>query len=162
VSSTVTIATVWRELMERCRTATLATLGPDGRPRLVPICFTLDDPGPAGATLLWSPLDTKPKRDADVRRLARVRDILERPDVTILFERWSEDWSELAWLRVRGLATLVASDDDPEAHAGVVAALRSRYPQYRVQPIERLPLIRITITAVTSWSATPGLPGEPA
>jgi coenzyme F420-0:L-glutamate ligase / coenzyme F420-1:gamma-L-glutamate ligase len=161
VSSTVSIPPAARELMVGCRIATLATLSPAGQPRLVPICFTLGETGPAGSTLIWSPLDAKPKRDADVRRLARVRDILERPHVTLLFERWSEDWSELAWVRVRGLATLVEPDDDADAHPRVVASLRMRYPQYLRQPIDRSPLIRIAVTAVTSWSATPGPTVEP-
>jgi PPOX class probable F420-dependent enzyme len=157
-----TIGPAWRQLMDACRTATLATTGPGGRSRLVPICFALGDPGPDGATLIWSALDAKPKQEADVRRLARVRDILAHPDVTLLFERWSEDWSRLAWIRLRGLATLVEPADDPSLHARIVASLRSRYPQYRQQPIDRLPLIRIAVTSTTSWSATSDTPGGPA
>jgi len=137
------------------RRAILATLSRSGQPRLVPICFVLADPsdGTPG-TLLYSPLDEKPKRDAEVRALARVRDILERPDVTLLFERWSEDWSQLAWLRVRGRAALIEPNDDPEAHQRMVEALRVRYPQYRTQRIDSRPMIRVVLTEAVGWSAS--------
>jgi PPOX class probable F420-dependent enzyme len=111
-----------------------------------------DDPRP----ILYSPLDEKPKRAVDVRDLARVRDIAERPEVTLLFERWSEDWPRLAWLRARGLATLVEPEQDTEAHRRAVDALRAKYPQYRAQRIEALPMIRVVILEATSWSAAAG------
>ena len=90
-----------RELLATARRATLATTAADGRPRLVPVCFViLDD-------VVWTPLDEKPKVVDDLRSLARVRDILDRPGVSLLVDRWSEDWSELAWLRIHGRATVV-------------------------------------------------------
>lgn len=143
-----------REFVAERRSATLATLARSGQPRLVPICFVLRSRDAEGSpALLYSPLDEKPKRGHDVRRLARVRDITERPEVTLLFERWSEDRSRLAWLRARGLATLVEPHEDVEAHRDVVHALRVKYPQYREHGLERLPMIRITIVEATWWSA---------
>ena len=77
---------VRRGFIEARRTAVLATLSPAGWPRLVPICFVLmDAPGVPARPVLYSPLDEKPKRVHDVRRLARIRDIAVRPDVTLLF-----------------------------------------------------------------------------
>jgi PPOX class probable F420-dependent enzyme len=148
----------WRGFIDTCRSATLATVDPDGQPRLVPICFAVTGPETDGSVLVWSPLDAKPKRDADPRRLARVRDILARPGVSLLFERWSEEWSRLAWIRLRGLATLMEPGDDVEAHTRVVWLLRERYPPYRAQPIDRSPLVRVVVTGVTSWSAAGGAP----
>jgi PPOX class probable F420-dependent enzyme len=139
------------------RTATLATVSLGGQPRLVPICFVLGDEGEAGAgVVLYSPLDEKPKRGDDVRNLARVRDIHDRPSVTLLFDRWSEDWSRLAWLRARGTATLMEPGDDPERHRLVVRSLRDKYPQYHQQLIEAAPLIQIVIEDVSSWGALAG------
>jgi len=135
------------------RTATMATISGDGRPRLVPLCFVVERPTASdGPVVLWSPLDAKPKRDADVRRLARVRDIEARPEVTLLFDRWSEDWTELAWVRASGHATIVEPRAGDPAHTRAVSALRAKYPQYRSQPIDRLPMIRITVTDVTRWT----------
>ena len=132
-----------RELLVATRRATLATIAPDGAPRLVPVCFVVI------GDVVWSPLDEKPKSVDDVRSLARVRDILERPTVALLVDRWSEDWSQLAWLRIAGRAALV--DSEPAA----VAALRAKYPQYADHDLESRPMIRIEIERVTSWEASP-------
>jgi coenzyme F420-0:L-glutamate ligase/coenzyme F420-1:gamma-L-glutamate ligase len=147
-----------RAFIESRRTATWATLSGTGQPRLVPICFVLADPHAeeAARPVLYSPLDEKPKRSRDVRCLARVRDIAERPRVTLLFERWDEDWSHLAWLRASGTASVVGSWEDAEAHRRVVQALRTKYPQYRSQAIDASPLIRVVIDEVVGWSATSG------
>src|SRR3972149_3415762 len=135
-----------RGFVAEIRTATLATLSRRGQPRLVPICFVLADPDADDPrTCLYSPLDAKPKQGVDVRGLARVRDIAERPEVTLLFERWSEDWSGPAWLRARGMATLMEPDHDTGAHRRAVHALRAKYPQYRAQRIEALPMIRVIV-----------------
>lgn len=130
-----------RALLASARTATLATVAQDGRPRLVPICFVMTD------GVLWSPIDEKPKSTSDPRGLARVRDIEARPDVTVLVDHWSEDWSELAWLRIDGRAALVGSVD------AVVLALRAKYPQYADHDLEHRPMIRISIDDATSWFA---------
>jgi PPOX class probable F420-dependent enzyme len=130
------------------RTATLATIAPDGSPRLVPVCFVVRD-----GTDLYVPLDEKPKRIDDPRHLARVRDILERPAVALLVDRWSEDWSELGWLRLGGTATLLEPVDAPVEHAMAVAALRAKYPQYVTHRLDERPLIRIGIVTARSWGS---------
>lgn len=132
-----------RDLLDEVRTATLATLDDAGRPRLVPICFVVDDRG-----AMWSPLDEKPKAVAEIRSLARVRDVLARPAVTLLVQRWSEDWPELAWLRLFAKATLADRPPDP-----VVAALRARYPQYAGHDLEHRPALRFDIERIVRWSA---------
>jgi PPOX class probable F420-dependent enzyme len=131
-----------RDLLAEARRATLATIAADGRSRLVPICyvFTEDE--------IWSPIDEKRKAVDDPRRLARVRDISRDPRVTLLIDRWSEEWADLAWLRIEGRAELVASVD------GVVQALRARYPQYAHHDLERRPMLRIAIERATSWFAS--------
>ncbi len=135
-----------RRLLAEARTATLATIDPNGRARLVPICFVV------AGDVVWSPLDEKPKAVEDPRALARVRDIAARPGVTLLVDRWSEDWTELAWVRLHGSASLVEPGAVPK---GLIAAIRSRYPQYREQDLEHRPTLRISIDRVVGWSATP-------
>jgi PPOX class probable F420-dependent enzyme len=127
----------------------LATIADDGSARLVPVCFALlewDD-----RLRLVTPVDEKPKRSADPHTLARVRDVLARPSVTLLVDRWDEDWSRLAWVRIHGRARLVEPSD--HEHAPALAALRARYPQYRAQRLERLPMISIEALRVVSWAA---------
>ncbi len=136
-------------LLGDARRAVLATVRPDGRPRLVPISYAAD----IGLGVLYSALDDKPKSVGDPRRLARVRDIAERPQVSVLIDRWSEDWNELAWLRIDGLAGLLepAERDHADEHAGAVERLRERYPQYASQPLEERPIVRIAVEGATGW-----------
>lgn len=131
-------------------------MAPSGQPRLVPICFVLGAaPSADDQVVLYSPLDEKPKRAGDVRELARVRDIRDRPAVTLLFDHWDEDWSQLAWLRIHGTATLMEPLEDAEAHRSVVRDLREKYPQYHEQHIETAPLIRIAVDRTVSWGRPP-------
>lgn len=149
-----------RTFLEAARTATLATIGPTGRPRLVPICFALA-PDAGGPTVIYSPLDDKPKQGDDPRSLARVRDLVERPRATLLVDRWSEDWSRLAWLRLDVVGALVEpGPPTPEEHAAAVTALRARYPQYAAHRLERRPILRFTVERVASWGdlSDPGAP----
>ena len=143
--ATAVLSADQRAFLAAARTATLATVAPDGSPRLVPICFVVD------GDVLYSPLDEKPKNVADVRDLARVRDIRARSGVALLVQRWSEDWSELAWLRLRGEASLVDPSDAPSRHAAAVAALRAKYAQYANHDLESRPLIAIRVTAARGW-----------
>jgi PPOX class probable F420-dependent enzyme len=131
-----------RGFVSRARTATLGTIAEDGHPRLVPICFVLD------GDVLFTPIDEKPKQAIDPRQLARIRDIEQRADVTVLIDRWDEDWDHLAWLRIEGRAALAS---DPAERATAVAALRTKYPQYTEHDLENRPLIRIAIERVRSW-----------
>ena len=82
-----------------------------------------------------SPLDEKPKRSADPHDLARVRDVLARPAVSLLVHRWDEDWSRLGWVRLDGLAD---SSTSAPGHAAAVArfarSIRSTQPRDRWPP----------------------------
>ena len=140
-----------RDVLTQSRRAILATISPDGRPRLVPICFVLDPDRP----ILHSPLDEKPKDIDDVRRLARVRDVIRDPRVTVLVDTWDENWSQLGWLRCDGTASLLEpSSDDAGEHRAAVAALRSKYPQYATHDLASRPMIHVLLERATSWSAS--------
>jgi PPOX class probable F420-dependent enzyme len=106
-----------------------------------PICLV------AVGDVLYTPIDEKPKTP-DPRSLARIRDIERRADVTVLVDRWDEDWGRLAWLRCDGRASLT---DDTAERAAAIDALRAKYPQYADHGLERRPLIRIEIERVRSW-----------
>lgn len=129
------------ELIASVRTATLATVAVDGRPRLVPIVFAV-----LGDGRLASAVDHKPKRH---RRLARLDDIRRDDRVTLLFDRYSDDWSGLWWVRVDARASVV--EQPPE---GAAEALTVRYPQYTAAPPAG-PWILMTPIRVTGWEASP-------
>ena len=144
-----------RRFLAAARTATLATIAPSGRPRLVPICFVVGPDAPDGRPRLYSPLDDKPKAVADPRRLARVRDLLLRPDATLLVDRWSEDWDHLGWLRLETTAALL----EPGAgslgaeHVDAVDALRTKYPQYEGHRLDARPILRFSVDRAVAWGA---------
>jgi PPOX class probable F420-dependent enzyme len=143
-----------RRLLLASRTATLATLDPKGRPRLVPCCFA---PDPTDDRI-WTPIDEKPKRSADPRQLGRVADLTAWPAVSLLVDRWSEDWSKLAWLRVHGAAALLEPDEPgalPERRLAI-ELLRERYPQYRDHDLETRPIIAVEVTSAVRWAAADG------
>ena len=111
----------------------------------MPVCYALLD------AEIWSPLDEKPKRAADMTALRRVQNLLADDRATLLVDRWNEDWSALAFveLAVRGC---VVGPEDPR-HASVVTALRARYPQYAGHRLETRPLLRFTIEGTRAWLA---------
>ena len=138
------------DFLAAARTAVLGTSAPDGRSRLVPICFAHS--GTAMPIRIYSPLDDKPKQVADPHDLARVRDITANPLVSLLVDRWSEDWSALGWLRLEGRADIVEPGAARSAeHRTAVGALRLKYPQYADHHLENRPLIRISVERVRSW-----------
>jgi len=145
-----------RRFVAETRRAILATTAPDNRPRLVPVCFVLGpDDDAMGRLILYTPLDEKPKQDVDPRGLARVRDLLVLPQATLVVDRWDEDWSRLAWLRLDGRATLLEPDGpDTEEHGAAVRLLRDRYVQYATHRLEERPMLRIEIDRVVDWSAS--------
>jgi coenzyme F420-0:L-glutamate ligase/coenzyme F420-1:gamma-L-glutamate ligase len=141
-----------RAFAAAARTATLATITPSGQPRLVPICFVVGDDDNLGRPRLYTPLDDKPKRNADPHELARVQDLLVLPEASLLVDRWSEEWSRLAWLRLHARGILLEPEPhEREEHAAAVAALRAKYPQYTSHALEGRPIIRLTVDRALSW-----------
>lgn len=137
-----------RAFLRTARRAVLATIAPDGRPRLVPICFVIDPASP----ILYTPIDEKPKETGDALQLARVRDLIADARVSVLVDRWDEEWVHLAWVRCLGSASLLEPGDVPERDAAI-ASLRSKYEQYATHRLEALPIIRIAIQRTISWGA---------
>jgi PPOX class probable F420-dependent enzyme len=143
-----TLSAAELELLTGARRAVLATIADDGSPRLVPMTFVYED------GIVYSAIDEKPKRSADPRDLARVHDIEVRPRVSVLVDCWSEDWSELAWLRLSGTARLIGPNGESAAeHERAVGLLRAKYAQYATHALETRPVIRIEIDRARSWFA---------
>lgn len=130
-----------RRFLREQRVARLATIRPDGQPHIVPICFAFD------GRVLFTPIDEKPKRAAPTR-LQRLKNIRANPRVAVLVDRYSEDWTKLAWVRVDGRARALHRGRE---HARAIELLRAKYPQYREMDLETRPIIQVTITRVTSW-----------
>lgn len=123
--------------------ARLATIGPDGRPHLVPVTFALD------GDLIYTAVDAKPKTTANLRRL---RNIDADPRVTVLADHYEDDWDRLWWARADGTAAILGRPAAAAGLAGPLALLAARYPRYRADPPAG-PLIRIQVERWTGWTA---------
>ena len=135
--------------LERARVAALATVDDESRPHAVPICFALLERGePADERAIVSAIDEKPKT---TRELRRVRNVRTNPRVTLLADRYREDWTRLAWVQVRGRARVLA----PEAsmHDAAVDALEAKYDQYADHDLDERPIIAIAVDRTVSWGA---------
>lgn len=125
------------------RVARLATVGPDGSPHLVPICFVLD------RDTLVSAVDAKPKRSRELRRLANVR---ARPVATVLVDHYDDgDWTRLWWVRLRGPARILDPGGEEEARA--IGLLVAKYRQYREVPPAG-PVLAVTLAERRGWEAS--------
>ena len=108
-----------------------------------------------GPVVIYSALDEKSKTVGDPHQLARVRDIVERPAVSVLVDRWDEDWSRLGWQRLDGRAKLLEpGGDDAGEHGAAVRLLRDRYAQYATHKLEERPVLRIEVDRIVDWSAS--------
>jgi PPOX class probable F420-dependent enzyme len=122
--------------------ARLATIGAGGEVDVVPITFAWT------GTMLVTAVDHKPKRS---RRLRRLDNIAREPRVTVLIDHYSDDWSALWWVRIRGTALVV---HEGPIVAAAMGQLVTKYPQhYGRQPPEG-PVITIEITEVRGWRAS--------
>lgn len=128
--------------LQRQRVGRLATADQTAQPHVIPVCYAWD------GGYVYIALDAKPKRVAP-QQLKRVRNLLANPQVALVVDRYSEDWTQLGYLLIRGIATLLPPTD-PD-HAAIVALLRQRYPQYQAMPIDEQPIIAIQPVAATAW-----------
>lgn len=131
-----------RERVQHARVARLATIDPQCRPHVVPICFALD-----GDTV-YTAVDEKPKRSRDLQRLRNIR---AHPRVALLVDEWDEDWSRLWWVRLRGDARIL--EGGPE-RGQALELLVAKYEQYRAQPPQGA-VIAIDVDEWREWSAEP-------
>jgi PPOX class probable F420-dependent enzyme len=131
------------------RVARLATVGPGGRPHLVPVVFAV-----SGDTVVSAVDDVKPK---STQRLRRVANAAAHPQVCLLADFYDDDWGRLWWVRADGRAR-VLDPAAPEAEAAR-SLLSARYRQYAERPPGG-PVVSVSVEKWTGWAARP--PGGPA
>jgi len=132
------------ELLRESRVARLGTADRAGQPLVVPVCYVFD------GRACFSAIDAKPKR-VPARELRRVRNIAENPRVSLVVDRYDEEWSRLCWVIVQGRAEILT--EGPE-RAGAVDLLRAKYAQYRALGLDRdtATVIRISLERTMFWS----------
>jgi len=124
-----------RARFAEARVARLATVRADGSPRIVPIVFAV-----AGGVLLTA-VDHKPKA---TNRLGRLADIATHPEVSLLVDAYSEDWTRLWWARADGVARIVGRIEE-EYDIGPLVA---KYDDY----LDRAPTGPAIVVEVRRWS----------
>lgn len=141
-----------RDRLAAARVGRLASTTPAGAPHLVPITFALL-PGAAedARDVLVTAVDGKPKRTTD---LARTRNIVADPRVSVLVNDYDDDWSRLWWTRADCDGRLVPPTPETAPwRARLLTALAAKYPQYRgAAPTG--PLIELRVRRLSGWSAT--------
>jgi PPOX class probable F420-dependent enzyme len=113
------------EMRQRVRAAPvarLATVTPDGRPHLVPVCFALLATG--DRDVIVSGTDEKPKRSLSLQRLRNLR---ANPAAALIVDHYEDDWTRVWWVRIDGRGRVL--DDGPERDSAI-DALREKYVQY--------------------------------
>ncbi len=126
--------------------ARLATITPDGTPHLVPVVFAVSGDSHGGHDVVYTAVDAKPKT---TRRLRRLANIDSNPQVSLLVDHYTDDWTQLWWVRADGLAAIHSGG---EAMATGFRLLRAKYPQYQSVPLNG-PVIAVTVRRWSSWHA---------
>jgi PPOX class probable F420-dependent enzyme len=138
------------EFVTAARVARMATADRNGAPHAIPICFWFD------GERFYFAIDEKPKR-ATGTRLKRMRNIASNPRVALIIDQYEEDWSQLAYVLVHGVARVV---EDSEEYMLALRHLRDKYRQYRAMALnpDRNPVVRIEPERVHVWGARFGAP----
>jgi coenzyme F420-0:L-glutamate ligase/coenzyme F420-1:gamma-L-glutamate ligase len=125
------------------RVGRLATADASGQPLVVPICYAFD-----GASL-FSAIDAKPKTSGP-EGLKRIRNIRENPKVSVVIDRYDEDWTRLRYVIIRGRAELLTEGSDFSRGVDLLVA---KYPQYRSMGLDREGglMIKVDPAQVTEW-----------
>jgi len=129
-------ADIAEERFAAARVGRLATVTALGRPHIVPVCFVLHD------GRVYTAVDEKPKATSALARLENVRATRR---ASLLVDHYEEDWSNLWWVRVEGVAEVVESEP-------AIDALAAKYEQYRAARPSG-PVIAITPERWRSWTA---------
>jgi PPOX class probable F420-dependent enzyme len=133
-----------RQQLRQARVGRLATVDAEGRPHMVPVCFTYD------GQAFYTAVDRKPKR-VPPEQLARVQHIQARPQVALLVDKYTDDWKQLWYILVRGRASLLAAPDEQERQQAQ-KMLTDKYPQYKEgMLVEDALVIRILPEQILSW-----------
>ena len=130
-----------RQFLNAQRVGHLATADEQAIPHVVPICFVVSD------STLYSSIDDKPKEKSR-RPLKRLRNIETNPTVSVVIDRYDEDWTLLGWILLWGRAEILTAGSE---HDRAQELLRHRYPQYRAMQISTYPVIAVRIERTASW-----------
>lgn len=132
------------EFIERARVARLATIDSEFKPHLVPVVFVFD------GNHFYLPVDEK-RKTAKPEKLKRIRNIQDNPNVTLLIDEYSEDWTKLAFVMIQGKASVATKEEGNIQVREAYKKLMTKYLQYQKVSVGEMCII-ITPKKVASWS----------
>ena len=132
------------EFIERARVARLATIDSEFKPHLVPVVFVFD------GNHFFIPVDEK-RKTAKPEKLKRIRNIHDNPNVTLLIDEYSEDWTKLAFVMIQGKASVTTKEERNIQVREAYKKLMTKYLQYQKVGVGEMCII-ITPKKVASWS----------
>ena len=109
---------------------------------MVPIVFAVD------GDVVYSIVDPKPKRGPQLKRLANLE---ANPRVTLLVDRYEEEWRALWWVRADGTAAI--QEDGPDRDR-TIELLAAKYEQYAEWTEPFGAAVVMHIDRWSSWSFT--------
>lgn len=133
------------EFIERARVARLATIDSEFKPHLVPVVFVFD------GNHFFIPVDEKRKKTSKPEKLKRIRNIQDNPNVTLLIDEYSEDWTKLAFVMIQGKASVATKEEGNIQVREAYKKLMTKYLQYQKVGVGDVCII-ITPKKVASWS----------
>jgi coenzyme F420-0:L-glutamate ligase / coenzyme F420-1:gamma-L-glutamate ligase len=131
------------EFVERARVARLATIDSEFKPHLVPVVFVFD------GNNFFVPIDEK-RKTAKPQKLKRVRNIQNNPNVALLIDEYSEEWTELAFVMIQGKASIANKTEGNIQLREAYKKLITKYIQYQKVGVGEMCII-ITPEKVVSW-----------
>lgn len=143
-----------QEFVAGARIAHLATADGVGAPHNVPLCYWFD------GECIYFAIDEKPKRQTGMA-LKRMRNIAANPRVAIVIDHYEEDWSQLAYVQIRGHAHVV---EGAEEYILAIRHLRDKYLQYRAMSLtpEKNPIVKVEPVSVHAWGTRFKVDSEPS
>jgi PPOX class probable F420-dependent enzyme len=132
------------EIIDRARVARLATIDSEFKPHLVPVVFVFD------GNNFFIPIDEKRKM-AKPEKLKRIRNIQDNPNVALLIDEYSEDWTKLAFVMIQGNASVASKGEENIQVRQAYKNLMTKYIQYQKVGLGEMCII-ITPKKVASWS----------
>jgi len=132
-----------KTLIKRAKVARLATVDQKSHPYVVPVVFVFHE------NSFFIPLDEKVKT-VNARKLKRVKNIEKNPNVTLLIDKYQNDWKKLFFLMIHGKATVIDGKNN-KLMDKIHKLLISKYPQYKKIGIGNS-CIKINPTKVTFWN----------
>ncbi len=130
-------------LIKGAKVARLATVDQKSQPYVVPAVFVFHE------NSFFIPLDEKVK-SVNPRKLKRVKNIGKNPNVTLLIDKYQNDWKKLFFLMIHGKATVIDGKNS-KLMDKIHKLLISKYPQYKKIGVGNS-CIMINPTKVTFWN----------